>query len=59
MRRVISTKTATGRRLQKRRKRITPAKNKGLTPEQVAYRKHRKKLGDYYKRERQLERYRP
>jgi len=53
------TKTATGKRLQKRRVHITSAKNKGSTPEQIAYRKRRKKLEDYYKHERQLERYRP
>jgi len=58
MRRRI-TRTKTGKRLMKRVRRITPAKNKGLTPEQVAYRKRRKRLEDYYKHEADLARFRP
>ena len=56
MRRPTTNTTTTGKRLKARVKRITSVKSRGLTPSQVAYRKHKKKLDDYYARERKLAR---
>ena len=55
MRRRIA-KTAIGKRLQARVKRITPRKNKGLTESQIRYRKDKKKRADYWAHEASLAR---
>ena len=55
MRRRI-TKTKTGKRLQSRLNRITPKGESGLTPEQIRYRKDKKKRDDFWKHESSLAR---
>ena len=50
------TKTAIGKRLQARRKKITPKGERGLTEGQIRYRNDRKKRDDYWKHEAKLAR---
>ena len=55
MRRRI-TKTAIGKRLTARAKRIAPKNSRGLTESQLRYRKRRKQVEDYWKHEASLNR---